>query len=520
MRQIHNLIIGAGPAGLQLAHLLGRQGQEYLVLERSDHAGSFFSHYPRHGRLLSINKRYTGCSDLESRRRYDWNSLLCDDEDLQFTRFTRDYFPSAEDLVAYLVAFAERFELHVEYRRVVTRVCARDQGFEVTTEDGEVFGCARLFVATGMARVNLPEFPGVELCESYDRFSVDPEDYVDQRVFIVGKGNSAFETANELVPTTKKIWVCGTRTIKLAWATHYVGDLRAVNNDFLDTYQLKAQNNVLDGEVRSVRRGDEGELVASVWFSSRQQQLEYRCDRVLLCTGFRTDFDIFDESCTPERRLGDRLPLMTCEWESVNVPNMFFVGTLMQSRDYHKTMSAFIHGFRHNVDALVKLLAVRDGHEGWPGQRRLPATGPALVDTLLERLSTSAPLLLQPGFIGDVIVPSADGSTVDYRPDVPVDFVRERLLGEGAGSLYLVTLEYGEHDGSMDPFAMPRGVGVVEDFYLHPVIRRYEGGALVDRFWLPDDLDNDWRELLEHRESLGRWLEAALGASSMGRDLG
>ena len=507
MRRVHNLVIGAGPAGLQLAYLLGQQGQDYLVLEKGQGAGHFFERYPRHRRLLSINKRHTGYPDLESRRRYDWNSLLCDDEDLQFPARTKEYFPSPDELVEYLRAFAQRHVPHVEYGQTVTRVKATEDGFDVSIEPGQSIRCARLFIATGIPEANTPSISGVELCENYDRFSVDPDDYLDQRVFILGKGNSAFETADNLIATTRKIWVCGSRTVRLAWGTHYVGDLRAVNNNFLDTYQLKTQNNILDGTIRAVRRDEErDELVVSVWFDSRQRLLEYRCDRVLLCTGFHADFDIFDSTSAPKRRSCNRLPLMTCEWESINVPNMFFAGTLMQSRDYRKTMSAFIHGFRHNIDSLVRILAMRDGAREWPGCRHLPSSSVELGNALIERLSTSASLLLQPGFLSDVVLVGANGAA-EYLTEVPVDYARERILPNHESAL-VVTLEYGKHEAYMDPFAMPRGVGVEEDFYLHPILRHYERGKPIGRFWLPDELDNDWRTEPEHLEALCRWLDA------------
>lgn len=504
MRVVRNLVVGAGPAGLQLAHSLGRVGQEYLVLERGEHPGSFFDHYPRHRRLLSINKRHTGHPDLESRRRYDWNSLVCDDEALQFPRFTRAYFPDADELVRYLGQFAERYALHIEYGRTITRIERGGPGFHATTADGERFACERLFVATGLPHVNVPELPGVELCETYDRFSVDPEDFVDQRVFIVGKGNSAFETADALIETTRKIWICGPSTVRLAWATHYVGDLRAINNGFLDTYLLKAQNNVLDGELRAVWRDEHTkELVVSVYFESRKELLEYRCDRVLLCTGFRADFDVFAEGCRPKARACGRLPAMTCEWESVDVPGMFFAGTLMQSRDHRKTMSGFIHGFRHNIEALVSMIERRDRGGPWPGARSLSGSCDELCDEIIARLSTSAPMLLQPGFFCDAVI--QDGASTEYLRDVPTDFAREHLLTRYPRVL-LVTLEYREHDGSMNPFALPRGVGVGEDYYLHPVIRAHHDGAPVARFFLPDDLDNDWSSLPGHRAALRGWL--------------
>ena len=77
------------------------------------------------------------------------------------------------------------------------------------------------------------------------------------------------------------------------------------------------------------------------------QDLVY--DRIILCTGFRFDSSFFDEDCRPDLTVNDRFPSLTCEWESTNVPHMFFAGTITQSRDYKKTSSGFIHGFRYNT---------------------------------------------------------------------------------------------------------------------------------------------------------------------------
>lgn len=35
-------VIGAGPAGLQMGYFLGKAGRDYIILERSQHAGEFF----------------------------------------------------------------------------------------------------------------------------------------------------------------------------------------------------------------------------------------------------------------------------------------------------------------------------------------------------------------------------------------------------------------------------------------------------------------------------------------------
>ena len=53
------LIIGAGPAGLQLAYFLQKAGRDYHLLEAGQGPGTFFRTFPRHRQLISSNKVHT-----------------------------------------------------------------------------------------------------------------------------------------------------------------------------------------------------------------------------------------------------------------------------------------------------------------------------------------------------------------------------------------------------------------------------------------------------------------------------
>src|SRR5919108_230285 len=123
------LIIGAGPAGLQLAALLERDGHDYVVLERGAGPGTFFTRFPRHRQLISINKVHTGYQDPELRLRMDWNSLLSDDPGLLFTRYSERYFPQADVLVRYLSDFASATGVRVRYDTDIARISRDDGGF-------------------------------------------------------------------------------------------------------------------------------------------------------------------------------------------------------------------------------------------------------------------------------------------------------------------------------------------------------------------------------------------------------
>ncbi|MEZ0077173.1 hypothetical protein [Planotetraspora sp. GP83] len=84
---------------MQLSYYLHRAGADYLTLEREAAPGGFFRTYPRHRRLISLNKVHNGEKDPEITLRWDWNSLLNDSPELMFPRYSQEYFPSAGDMV-------------------------------------------------------------------------------------------------------------------------------------------------------------------------------------------------------------------------------------------------------------------------------------------------------------------------------------------------------------------------------------------------------------------------------------
>jgi thioredoxin reductase len=488
------VVVGAGPAGLQLAYFLDKAGLDYVVLEAGRAPGTFFRTYPRHRRMISINKPHTGWHDPEKDLRVDWNSLLSDDPRLRFTRYTERYFPDADDYLRYLADFARG--LNIRYGCRVRRI---DHGFQVHCENGETIRAERVIVATGFGGLHVPPVPGIETTELYADVSVDPGDFTDQRVFIVGKGNSAFETADNLTERAAVIHVAGPSSLRFAWRTHFIGHLRAVNNNFLDTYQLKTQNMVLDGDIVKIERRADDYLVTFA-YARRDRVVQLAYDRVITCTGFRMDTSVFDGDCRPELTINDRFPALTAEWESVNVPGLYFAGTLTQSRDFKKHTSAFIHGFRYGIRALVRMLQQKYDGVAWP-HRTVPTD--VLADAVLTRINRTSALFQQFGFLCDVITP--DGR---YYEEMPLDYVP-------FDECLTISLEYGAGHDAIDPFDVEAGRAweadqAHDDRYLHPVIRRRSDGVVVATCRLPEDICNDWTDETVYREPLRAFIKEVL----------
>lgn len=505
------LILGAGAAGLQMAYCLQQAGHDYLVLESGAAPGTFFSQYPRHRKLISINKVHTGFDDPEKNLRWDWNSLLSGDEGPQFKHYSRKYWPHADDLVRYLSDFAAHHGLAVRYGTEVARVAREEGRFIVTDAQGAQFTADRVIVATGVRKPYVPAIPGIEHCENYSSVNIDPETFANQRVLILGKGNSAFEMAELLTETTAMIHVCSPNPIKMAWATHHVGHLRAVNNNFLDTYQLKTQNAVLDATVLGIERAGQQLRVTLAYTHAEGEVETITYDRVVVCTGFRFDDSLFDASCKPQLCIQDRFPAQTPEWESVNVPGLFFAGTLMQARDFKKTSSGFIHGFRYNVRALHQLLEARFHGRPLPS-RALAASAEALTEAALATVNRSSALWQQFGFLADTLEVTGVGRARVLEA-LPVDHLHGKLMRH-CDDYFLVTLEYGEHK-HRDPFQIQRpdsrDAGQAErSAFLHPVVRHCRHGQVLAEVHLMEHLETDWTQP-HHVQPLRRFFAERLG---------
>lgn len=506
------VILGGGPGGLQLAYYLEQANQDYIVLDSADIAGNTFAHFPRHRTLISINKRFTGSTDPEFNMRHDWNSLLCDDDQFRFKNYDKQFFPHADSMVEYMADFVSRFQLKMRYNTSVKLIDKQSDEYIITTETNEQIRCKVLVVATGVSKPNIPNIEGIEHSEQYQDMSLDLTDYEDKRVLIIGKKNSAFETAEHLTSAAAMIHLASPNSIKMAWKTHYVGDLRAINNNVLDTYQLKTQNAVLDADIVSIKKKS-GQLEVTFKYHHAEDEIETIIyDKVLCCAGFKFDASIYSEQVKPELAHMGKYPALKPNFESVNNPNLYVAGTLTHSLDYRKATSGFIHGFRYNSKALAEILLEKFSSKPIPNVKVL-AQAESITEHMLDRVNHSGGLWQQPGFIADAAV--LEDGFFNYSKEFPLDYLVQRHAAKNV-NLFTLTLEYGAPIMG-DPFAVERihrenTEKSEASQFLHPVVRHYVNGELQARHDIIEDLEAKWVEP-EHYQPLIAFFNQCLTAS-------
>jgi thioredoxin reductase len=502
------LIVGAGPAGLQLSYYLQQAGSDYLTVERAEAPGEFFRRFPRHRRLISLNKVHVISDDPEIRLRWDWNSLLHEPADLPFPKFSSEYFPHADDMVRYLAGFQDHHKLSVRFGVDVTRMDRAGDGFEVHTSQG-VLRCQCLVVAAGWGRPNVPEVPGIEHAVGYEEMETDPAHYAGQRVLILGKGNSAFEAASSMLGHAAMVHLASPRPIRLAWNTKHPGDVRGHHGAVLDSYQFKTLHSVLDCVIDEIRPlGDRFEVHLTYTHADGETAvMEY--ESVLRCTGFAMDTSAFGPDCQPEMVPSGRMPMTGADWQSTNVDGLYFAGTVAQARDFKKASSAFIDGFRYNLRTLAALL--RERYEGTPLASEIAPAGPdALTGLVLDRLNWSSALWTQFEFLCDAFVVDEATGQVRHYQDLPEDLVVQRFRDQV--HYYTAALRWGR-DEYLDTFAIerhPEPGRARESAFIHPVIRRYQGETMVAELHLLEDLLAQWRRPDRHIAPLRTFFEANL----------
>ncbi|MEV8635063.1 NAD(P)-binding domain-containing protein [Streptosporangium sp. NPDC051023] len=498
------VVVGAGPAGLQIGYFLRERGADYVIVERERSAGGFFGRFPRHRRLISLNKVRTWSDDPEIRLRWDWNSLLSDDSSLLFADYSDDYFPSPDDLRRYLTDFHTTHDLRIAFGTGVSRVICKEGGFRLETENGQEIQAECLIWAGGWGGPNIPDIPGIEHAEGYEDMVVDPEPFRGKRVLILGKGNSAFETAHALHDHASMIHLASPRPVRLAWNSRHPGDVRGSYGALLDSCHFSALHALLDCTVERITF-DGATYTADIVHNhagGEHETLEY--DAVLRCTGFRMSTEVFADGLrtTP----GGRLPAITSDWESANLDGLYIAGTMMQARDARRGSSAFIYGFRYNLRTLSRLLAERYDGVRLP---RTPVPRAALAGSVLDRVNRSSALWAQAGYLVDALVITEHG--IDRYEELPEDYAVERF-----GDLVTVGLRQSREPDPDDLEAAALAVerrplpGATESEAIHPAVRVFRNGVLTSELHLPDSVIAQWRHPDRHMAPLKSFFDRLL----------
>lgn len=182
-------VVGAGAAGLAATTSLLAAGLEVVTYETGDRPGGLWARDNSSG----LSPAYASLHTNTSKGRTEF-------ADFPMPAGWPDY-PSADRVADYLADYAGHFGLlpHVRFGTSVAAVERDEHGWQVTTDDGGTDGYDAVVVASGHnwdPRWPHPGYPGSFTGEQMHAHDYRTADALrDQRVLVVGMGNSAMDIA-------------------------------------------------------------------------------------------------------------------------------------------------------------------------------------------------------------------------------------------------------------------------------------------------------------------------------------
>ncbi|MFF2447802.1 flavin-containing monooxygenase [Neobacillus sp. NPDC058068] len=181
------IVIGGGQAGLATGYHLRKLGLRFLILEATEQAAGSWPKYYDSLKLFSP-ARFSSLPGMK----FPGNP---------------DKYPSKSEVVSYLKDYTKHFELPVMIDKQIVSVEKINKEFTVRTKSGKEFQSKTIINATGSFQSPYkPLIRGQEIFKGGIIHSSEyqkPDAFVNQRIVVVGRGNSAVQIVIELAGVSK-----------------------------------------------------------------------------------------------------------------------------------------------------------------------------------------------------------------------------------------------------------------------------------------------------------------------------
>lgn len=356
-------VIGAGPAGLSAAGRAAARGVPHILLERADHASDTIYKYQK-------GKFVMATPDILPLR-----------SDLSFAAGSREQILGAwnDEIV--------KTGLNIRYNAEVVGVSGSKGDFRIKLGNGEELQAEHVILSIGL-QGNINKVP----CEGADLPFVqyqldDPEEYADERIVVIGAGDSAIENA---VALSKQ------NTVSIV---NRRGEFARAKQGNLNAVTAGIEAGTITGYFNaSPAKIEPGKLT----LNTADGNAIVECDRIIARLG-ATAPRKFIESCGvvfPSKD-ASALPEVSAQYES-NVPGLYIIGALA---GYPLIKQAMNQGFE-TVEFILGN-AVKPADEPLLAEK-FKVLGTNDVDAVLATIRSNVPLFseLNPLVLRELILDS------------------------------------------------------------------------------------------------------------------
>lgn len=317
MTNVDVIIIGGGHSALATAYFLNREKINFVILDANEHPGGSWTKTWESLKLFSP-KEYSSLPG--------WMMPP-----------TKDLYPSREEIVNYLTKYEKRYDFKVERPVVVQSVNQVGEIFSVSTDKGQHSSRVVISATGNWSGPFIPNYKGRDTFKGHQVHSAyyhDPDPFKEQRVLIVGGGNSAAQILAEVSKVAQTVWV--TRE-----PPEFLPD--DVDGRYLFNLATKKYQAMLKGEVieeahnlakivmvESVKEARSRDVLHAkppfaeiksnsvVWDDGTEEKI----DSIIWCTGFKSKLD----HLSPLKVINAEGRVDTKDSRSIVCPGLWLVG--------------------------------------------------------------------------------------------------------------------------------------------------------------------------------------------------
>ncbi|MDF9797817.1 putative flavoprotein involved in K+ transport [Catalinimonas alkaloidigena] len=341
------IIIGGGQSALAVGYYLRRTDFRYLILDKEEKSGGSWQHYWQSLRLFSP-ATYSSLPGT-------------------IMPGGADYYPSREDTLDYLRMYEEKYQLAVQRPTYVERVEKVKGLYQLKTNQGE-FRTKVVVSATGsFTKPFIPQVQGMENFEGDILHSAayrSPEPFKDQRVIIVGEGNSGAQILAEVSQHAQTSWLT---SIEPSFLPDDV-DGRVLFDRASTRYAAQKQGEsyrppslgdiVMVPPVKEARERDVLKAKPTIEHFKKDgavlQNGEFvKADSVIFCTGFRPAL----EHLKPLNVIENNGRILTKQTKALKIEGLWLVGYGSWTGFASATLIGVGRSARHTVQEIERYLS-------------------------------------------------------------------------------------------------------------------------------------------------------------------
>lgn len=307
-------IIGGGPMGIATAIEAKRKGLSVIIIEKGALVNSIY-HFPKNMTFFSTSQK------LEI-------------GDVPFLSINEK--PSRAEALEYYRRVVEHWQLQVNLYEEVVRVSKANSAFTIETSKAN-YTANNVVVATGFySTPNLLNVPG-EAFAKVSHYYDEPHKYLQQKVAIIGAGNSACQVALELYHKNVDV-------------TMIVRD-SAIKESVKYWIKPNIENRIKEGSINAYFNSEVKEILPQeIIISTPDGEQKLKNDFVLALIGYQPDYDFLSKIGIKNCEDDYQTPEYNDE-QQTNISGLYIAGVVCGGL---KTNRFIIENSKHHAETIIQ----------------------------------------------------------------------------------------------------------------------------------------------------------------------